>query len=553
MTDLLRHAFRNADNSRKTIKDIAKHSVLITYILRILTLLKEDIDVAQTIEAFPTSVEPVEEHSVTEPIVSLVGEHSVTEPIVNIEETDGNSTHFASLLGFRVPTSDEVGSVKQIEEDRKGATTDDKVILEKFKHTEEDRNNNFVIPLVVDELENSVADDVQKSRASPLFSGNWLPSDNSDYIQVASSVKRSYESELEQSGKGKQGLLAEIGFEEQRGRELSKINNELSPTKNINSSPAKESNSLPKPPEPPDLDQHVMVLPPPKPSKPPEPSNLKNTLSPQQEPLNDKVETYIVEANIQDIEVETPNNEVTMSLTENIESYVVLTKDGVQDVITGSYIFVCAHGSRDMRCGVYGHVLIDKFNEEIQLRGLKDQISVMACSHIGGHLDVLTRDRSSYFVWMRQYPRRCRTGQKHYDKNPLYEERNILDFNVPRDEAFAETKQTQLNTYVVSLGVTTIIQSLDAIVTYYRVSAVISNSPYILVLDCDMFCSEPASARQALCFHLDPKKLAFVQFPQKFHNISKNDIYDNQHRSAYTVIWQGIDAVKKSIPPKDNT
>jgi len=166
----LRHAFRNADNSRKTIKDIAKHSVLITYILRILTLLKEDIDVAQTIEAFPTSVEPVEEHSVTEPIVSLVGEHSVTEPIVNIEETDGNSTHFASLLGFRVPTSDEVGSVKQIEEDRKGATTDDKVILEKFKHTEEDRNNNFVIPLVVDELENSVADDVQKSRASPLFS-----------------------------------------------------------------------------------------------------------------------------------------------------------------------------------------------------------------------------------------------------------------------------------------------------------------------------------------------------------------------------------------------
>jgi hypothetical protein len=72
----------------------------------------------------------------------------------------------------------------------------------------------------------------------------------------------------------------------------------------------------------------------------------------------------------------------------------------------------------------------------------------------------------------------------------------------------------------------------------YRVSAVISNSPYTLVLDCDMFCSEPDSARQAMCFHLDPKistSLAFVQFPQKFHNISKNDIYDSQHRSAYKV------------------
>lgn len=58
---------------------------------------------------------------------------------------------------------------------------------------------------------------------------------------------------------------------------------------------------------------------------------------------------------------------------------------GVQDVIAGSYIFVCAHGSRDVRCGVCGPVLIDKFNEEVQLRGLKDQISVLACSHIGGH------------------------------------------------------------------------------------------------------------------------------------------------------------------------
>ena len=66
----------------------------------------------------------------------------------------------------------------------------------------------------------------------------------------------------------------------------------------------------------------------------------------------------------------------------------------------------------------------------------------------------------------------------------------------------------------------------------------ISNAPYILVLDCDMFCNSPASARQALCFHLNPQispSLAFVQFPQKYYNISKNDIYDSQHRSAYKV------------------
>lgn len=84
----------------------------------------------------------------------------------------------------------------------------------------------------------------------------------------------------------------------------------------------------------------------------------------------------------------------------------------------------------------------------------------------------------------------------------------------------------------------------------YRVSAVISNSPYLLVLDCDMFCGEPASARQAMCFHLDPKKspsLAFVQFPQKFHNISKNDIYDSQHRSTYTVNTSNFDIISCNL------
>ncbi|GFP80781.1 cellulose synthase-like protein b4 [Phtheirospermum japonicum] len=35
--------------------------------------------------------------------------------------------------------------------------------------------------------------------------------------------------------------------------------------------------------------------------------------------------------------------------------------------------------------------------------------------------------------------------------------------------------------------------------------SVISNAPYFLVLDCDMYCYDPSSARQAMCFYLDPK------------------------------------------------
>ncbi|KAI8010356.1 Cellulose synthase-like protein G2 [Camellia lanceoleosa] len=86
-----------------------------------------------------------------------------------------------------------------------------------------------------------------------------------------------------------------------------------------------------------------------------------------------------------------------------------------------------------------------------------------------------------------------------------------------------------------------------AINVLLRVSAMISNSPYILVLDCDMYCNDPSSARQAMCFHLDPKmspSLAFVQFPQKFHNISKTDIYDSQLRSVFKILWQGMDGLE---------
>ncbi|KAJ3694735.1 hypothetical protein LUZ60_000112 [Juncus effusus] len=58
---------------------------------------------------------------------------------------------------------------------------------------------------------------------------------------------------------------------------------------------------------------------------------------------------------------------------------------GSAEAITGAYVYVCAHGSRDKRCGVCGPALIDKFKEEVGLRGLEGQVSVSACSHIGGH------------------------------------------------------------------------------------------------------------------------------------------------------------------------
>ncbi|KAH6770009.1 hypothetical protein C2S52_014812 [Perilla frutescens var. hirtella] len=55
-----------------------------------------------------------------------------------------------------------------------------------------------------------------------------------------------------------------------------------------------------------------------------------------------------------------------------------------------------------------------------------------------------------------------------------------------------------------------------------RLSGVMSNAPYALVLDCDMYCNDPTSAKQAMCFHLDPQlsdSLSLAQFPQIFYNV----------------------------------
>ncbi|XXG74461.1 hypothetical protein AAC387_Pa07g3174 [Persea americana] len=83
-----------------------------------------------------------------------------------------------------------------------------------------------------------------------------------------------------------------------------------------------------------------------------------------------------------------------------------------------------------------------------------------------------------------------------------------------------------------------------------RVSGLLSNGSYILVLDCDMYSNDPTSAKAAMCFHLDPTlspTLAFVQFPHIFHNISPNDIYGCQQRDAFKIWWYGCDGLNGPI------
>ncbi|KAK2984236.1 hypothetical protein RJ640_010195, partial [Escallonia rubra] len=78
-----------------------------------------------------------------------------------------------------------------------------------------------------------------------------------------------------------------------------------------------------------------------------------------------------------------------------------------------------------------------------------------------------------------------------------------------------------------------------------RVSSRISNSPIVLTVDCDMYSNNSESVRDAMCFFMDEERghdIAFVQYPQQFDNITKNEIYSNSMRIIMEMEMAGLDA-----------
>ncbi|KAK4588674.1 hypothetical protein RGQ29_019616 [Quercus rubra] len=77
-----------------------------------------------------------------------------------------------------------------------------------------------------------------------------------------------------------------------------------------------------------------------------------------------------------------------------------------------------------------------------------------------------------------------------------------------------------------------------------RVSSRISNSPIILNVDCDMYSNNSMSVRDALCFFMDEEKgneVGFIQFPQGFENLTKNDVYGGSLNVLMELEMPGFD------------
>nr|XP_023915035.1 cellulose synthase-like protein H1 [Quercus suber] len=76
-----------------------------------------------------------------------------------------------------------------------------------------------------------------------------------------------------------------------------------------------------------------------------------------------------------------------------------------------------------------------------------------------------------------------------------------------------------------------------------RVSGLMTNAPYMLNVDCDMFVNNPKAALHAMCLLLSPnseKEIAYAQFPQVFYGGLKDDPYANQLVVLYEYLGRGM-------------
>lgn len=71
-----------------------------------------------------------------------------------------------------------------------------------------------------------------------------------------------------------------------------------------------------------------------------------------------------------------------------------------------------------------------------------------------------------------------------------------------------------------------------------RTSALITNAPFLLNLDCDHYINNSKALREAVCFLADPLEgsdVCYVQFPQRFDGVDRNDRYANHNTVFFDV------------------
>ncbi|CAN1351545.1 Cellulose synthase-like protein D2 [Linum perenne] len=82
-----------------------------------------------------------------------------------------------------------------------------------------------------------------------------------------------------------------------------------------------------------------------------------------------------------------------------------------------------------------------------------------------------------------------------------------------------------------------------------RASAVMSNGPFILNLDCDHYIYNSEALREGMCFMMDADgdEISYVQFPQRFEGIDPSDRYANHNTVFFDVNMLALDGIQGPV------
>ncbi|XP_052210061.1 cellulose synthase-like protein D3 isoform X2 [Diospyros lotus] len=82
-----------------------------------------------------------------------------------------------------------------------------------------------------------------------------------------------------------------------------------------------------------------------------------------------------------------------------------------------------------------------------------------------------------------------------------------------------------------------------------RASAIMSNGPFILNLDCDHYIYNSQALREGMCFMMDRggDRICYVQFPQRFEGIDPSDRYANHNTVFFDINMRALDGLQGPV------
>ncbi|XXG43009.1 hypothetical protein AAC387_Pa01g3145 [Persea americana] len=82
-----------------------------------------------------------------------------------------------------------------------------------------------------------------------------------------------------------------------------------------------------------------------------------------------------------------------------------------------------------------------------------------------------------------------------------------------------------------------------------RASAILSNGPFILNLDCDHYINNSLALREGMCFMMDRggDRICYIQFPQRFEGIDPSDRYANHNTVFFDGNMRALDGLQGPV------